>query len=79
MALEKKYCRTCLIGFKECFKGCAKSFQPRLARWYNLSPDITRKTESFDDLLVVSSLLFSRVNRRFWLFCAAWVGSFAFR
>ena len=69
----------CLIGSKESFKGCAKSFQPRLSRWYNLSPDIARKTQGFDNLLVVSSLLFYRVSWRFWLFCAAWVGTFAFR
>ena len=75
----KKNIVVCLIGYKECFKGCAKSFQPRLARWFNLSPKIARKTQGFDSLLVVSSLLFHHVSWGFWLFCAAWVGLFGFR
>lgn len=78
MTLSKNFVVS-LIGSQECFKGCAKSFQPRLARWFNLSPDIARKTQGFDNLLVVSSLLFHRVSWGFWLFCAAWVGSFGFQ
>lgn len=77
--LFEKNVVVCLTGSKECFKGFAKSFQPRLARWYNLSPDIAHKTEGFDNLLVVSSLLFHRVSWAFWSFCAVWVGSFGFR